>query len=359
MTAATRGTRTVTTDEARTARCARRTPVQRSVPPAGGFAGCCQSRRVAAAGDAVRRTLQSPRPRIFAASTLALAVALTGAACTPHAAPSREPLGSRTPLSQPPATRTAAPATPSPEAAGPPAGWTLVFSDDFDGTQLDSSRWSTEFPWGPTSTSTPLAVYRPTNVTVGGGAAIMTARRDPASPSRYTTGMISTGGQAGAPASFVLTQGYVEVRARVPRAGPGLWPAVWLLPTSGDWPPEIDIMEWTGNRPNRVETAYHYRGQGGSHEWDTSEVPVGPSFSEGYHTFAVEWTTKAIRWFVDGRQQGDAFTDTRFISNQPMYLLATLQVGGGTGNDWAGTPNKRTPFPAQFAIDYIRAWKPR
>ncbi|MBD2748108.1 hypothetical protein IC232_15535 [Microvirga sp. BT688] len=38
--------------------------------------------------------------------------------------------------------------------------------------------------------------------------------------------------------------------------------------------------------------------------------------------------------------------------DEPMYLLASLTVGG----NWPGAPDETTQFPAEFQIDYIRAW---
>ncbi len=279
---------------------------------------------------------RAPRPRgtrrrLVAALGLVSAAALGGAACgsLPRA----------------------------PQPLGDPAGWRLVFSDEFNAANLDTSRWTTQFPWGSESSTTPLAVYRPGNVTVSNGNAVLTAQRDSTSPPRYTTGMLSTGGREGGRPTFELTHGYVEVRAQLPQ-GAGLWPAIWLLPVTGAWPPEIDIMEWTGSRPNVAEMTYHYADKSGEHQSD-GEAFLGPSFSDRYHTFAVEWTSSTIRWFIDGVQRRTAFTDARAITNQPMYLLVTLQVGGGTSDTWPGTPNQATPFPARFAIDYVRIWTPR
>ena len=43
-----------------------------------------------------------------------------------------------------------------------------------------------------------------------------------------------------------FTYGYFEASLRVDGA-PSAWPAFWLLPESGAWPPEIDIVELAGD----------------------------------------------------------------------------------------------------------------
>lgn len=47
--------------------------------------------------------------------------------------------------------------------------------------------------------------------------------------------------------SLLQRYGYFEITAKLP-AGQGLWPAFWLL-SPGQWPPEIDVLEYLGGRP--------------------------------------------------------------------------------------------------------------
>ncbi len=60
---------------------------------------------------------------------------------------------------------------------------------------------------------------------------------------------------------------FVPVRLRRDRgagsSGKGLWPAFWLLPVGGGWPPEIDVMEVLGDDPDGFWATLHGRGADG------------------------------------------------------------------------------------------------
>ena len=242
--------------------------------------------------------------------------------------------------------------------------WIEVFVDDFDGESLDSNRWTTCYWWdknGCTNGTTgELNWYQVGNVSVADGTLRLEARREDidASDGRqygYTSGIVTTGRNSwktDRPLRFSFRYGYVEVRAKVP-AGQGLWPAIWLLPTDHGIRPEIDVMEILGHRPDRIEMNYHYDTRFGSagnegSNWD------GPDFSAGWHRFAVECRPDAIIWYVDDQERW-RFTDRRLISDEPMYLLLNLAVGG----DWPGAPDDETIFPAIFEIDYVRVLQPK
>jgi len=51
--------------------------------------------------------------------------------------------------------------------------------------------------------------------------------------------------------SFAFKYGYVESRVRLPK-GQGLWSALWMLPTTRESKPEVDIFETVGEQPDTV-----------------------------------------------------------------------------------------------------------
>jgi beta-glucanase (GH16 family) len=238
-------------------------------------------------------------------------------------------------------------------------GWQLSFGDEFNGEELDSINWVTCFPWGTPagcgSTTTPDLWYLPENVSVNDGTLKLQAfdqsfNAPDGQTYPYTSGMITSSRYYGEdqPYKYSFKFGLVEMRAKMP-AGQGLWPAFWLLPPEGKWPPEIDVMEFLGHELDSIHLHYHYEDDQGKHQ-DYGGEWTGPDFSDDFHVFAIEWAPDAIIWAVDGVER-QRYTGP-FIADEAMYLIANLQVGG----DWPGNPEPETNFPATFEIDYIRVY---
>lgn len=241
-------------------------------------------------------------------------------------------------------------------------GWSLVFSDTFDGRRLDRDRWTTCYWWavgGCTNEGNDeLQWYRPGRVRVRDGAVRLVAdRRRTTSPDgtayEYVSGMMTTGrdtSSTAAPPRFAFRYGYVEVRARMP-AGPGLWPALWLLPLTHDSRPEIDLVEVDGRRPRMGTAHVHFRDAYGTARvegrgWRDDDL------SRGWHTYGLDWRRDRIDWYVDGVRRW-TFADADNIPHERMYLLANLAVGG----EWVGSPTAATAFPATMAIDHVKVWQ--
>lgn len=258
-------------------------------------------------------------------------------------------------------------APPKSRGAQPPESARLLFDDEFNVEQVDTAKWFWCYPWGSaddcTNNQTGIPYreeeqYRPENVVEGRGFLQLVALRHSVKPDfPWISGFISTGGpfESGTPhPTFAFQYGYAEVRAKVP-SGNGFWPAFWMVPANGDWPPEIDIMEGQGGQPNLDDMTVWFVG---SHsEPDSIQcVYIGPDFSQGYHVYAVDWQPDVLIWYVDDvercritaaqiEESGGKLPDT------PMYVIANLALGG-----WVSPPDKQTPPLASMSIDYIRVW---
>lgn len=241
----------------------------------------------------------------------------------------------------------------------------LVFSEDFNAPTLNKDIWTTCYWWdqnGCTNLgSKNLNWYTRRNVSIEDGKLVLTARPEQVRgyrgrTFRYTSGMVTTGRLYGEPRSatgFDATYGFFEMRAKIPD-GQGIWPAFWLLPSTLEPLPEIDIMEVLGHEPNRLWLHYHRLDRRGDKQSAGKSVRT-KDLSKGWHVYGVDWSPEHIIWYLDGREVF-RFTDRNAIPDEPMYIIINLAVGG----EWPGAPDQTTVFPARMEIDYVRAWqKPR
>jgi beta-glucanase (GH16 family) len=246
--------------------------------------------------------------------------------------------------------------------AAPPGDrkeWKLIFGDEFNGRALDTGKWSHNYPWGAQHNH--LAHMDASHVGVANGKLVIRAvnERHPKATDtakfegrtlkvNYQAGAVHTSGK------FDFTHGYAEARLKVPK-GRGFWPAFWLLPTRGGWPPEIDVMEILTSNPRRSHVALHYGKSWRDHRSHGQWVKDLPDLSAEFHDYGVHWTRDFIDFYFDGKRvhrvsdrAAIAYTDT------PMYLIINLAVGG-----WEKAPDETTVWERNYyEVDWVRVWQP-
>ncbi len=243
--------------------------------------------------------------------------------------------------------------------------YVLVFSDEFDGTSVDTSNWTfligdgtdqgLPAGWG----NNELQYYREENTTVAGGLMTITAKEESFAGYNYTSSRLITENKQD------FTYGRMEMRAKMP-IGQGIWPAFWMFFTApgkyGGWAAsgEIDIMEYIGSEPDEVFGTIHFGQPFPGNVFSSIEytLPSG-TFNDDFHTFAIEWEPNEIRWYVDDILYA---TQNNWWSNggpypapfdQPFHLLLNLAVGGNL----PGNPDATTVFPQEYVIDYVRVYE--
>jgi hypothetical protein len=243
--------------------------------------------------------------------------------------------------SPPPAAPPPAPAAPPPPPVptGDPGSWTLLFDDEFDGSSLDTSKWSTG--WFGSGITGPLGAgslscFDPAQVSVGSGELDVAMAAKPESCGGqtlpYASGIVTTNGK------FSFTYGFTEMRAWLPGTGGVIsdWPDLW---TDGQsWPTdgEDDIVEGL-----QGQACWHFH-------YTTGNAPGGcasGSFTGGWHTFGADWEPGIVTYYYDGNEVG---TIAQGITGAPMYLLISL----GADNTYGGPVG-----PATLRIDYVRVWQ--
>ncbi|MHC5183791.1 MAG: glycoside hydrolase family 16 protein, partial [Planctomycetota bacterium] len=206
----------------------------------------------------------------------------------------------------------------------------LVWSDEFDGTSLNTDNWTIDIGngdngWG----NSELEYYRAENVSVSGGNLILEAREESYSGFDFTSGKVHTRDNQW------FLYGRVEARAQIPR-GSGMWPAFWMMPkyaVYGGWAAsgEIDIME-SKDETTYVGAAIHYGGAWPDNTYSSNSYsPGGINFGDAFHVYAIEWEPDEIRWYVDGilyytRTSSQWYTnaapsDPRAPFNQDFYII--------------------------------------
>ena len=198
------------------------------------------------------------------------------------------------------------------------------FDGTFRGLHLNRKIWDTCYPtmqsyhggcqnWGNHEEA---EWYLPSQVKVSKGRVALVAERT------RTVGATSTGARkvyecrSGMITSYPglrFKYGFVQVVAKIPHAE-GLWPALWLLPANGQWPPEIDMVEsWGVN----VLTGSFYHPDTGRRSRST----YSPSLTEGWQTYSLSWTRSKLTYWV-GNQV--VLTVTKNVPRQRMFFLADL-----------------------------------
>ena len=236
-----------------------------------------------------------------------------------------------------------------------PAGWALVWSDEFDGAALDRSKWTPVtggHGWG----NRELQFYtaRPENVRVGGGMLTIEARKERYQGREYTSARLKTAGLK------ETRYGRYEARIKIPK-GQGIWPAFWMLGAdidSAGWPKsgEIDIMEIIGREPGNAYGTLHGPGYSGEHGFSKASALEGAQYGDDFHVFAVEWEPGQIRWYRDGIHYHTAtpgLVKGEWVFDHPFFVLLNLAVGGA----WPGNPDATTEFPRQMLVDYVRVYR--
>jgi beta-glucanase (GH16 family) len=230
------------------------------------------------------------------------------------------------------------------------AQWVMVWSDEFESTTLDNSKWNFDIGgngWG--NNESQYYTNSPTNFSIAGGEATITAREEQFGTNDYTSSKILSKGL------FEVKFGKIEARIKCPM-GKGIWPAFWMLGTNIDqvsWPAcgEIDVMEHINN-DTKINGTAHWDNVGHIYMGGISTLDAAQ-----YHIYAIEWTATNIKWFADGNLYYQLnITNGINGTNEfqlPFYLILNLAVGG----DWPGYPDATTVFPAEMKIDYVRVYK--
>ena len=262
------------------------------------------------------------------------------------------------------------------EAPGmaPPAGYSagqLIFDDQFSGTSLNAARWNTFMvgqggaPWnshglpaGDSATGPHfhLTFFSPSQVRVNNGLTLTMVPDTKYSSLgyRYRSGVVTTGGK------FTLRSGYVQIKAEMPDASGGGWPAIWFIdPNSGGGSQEIDLQEGgftpaavglpRGTPENNVFVSTYHTPSGGQTSFSfATPRPMNAGFS----IYGMEYIPgRSIKTYFNGRLVGSW---TRHISTTPYEIVIwnTQASVNASGFHTAG----ESPSPSRVSVAEVQAY---
>ena len=256
----------------------------------------------------------------------------------------------------------------------PEGSWELVWSDEFDGEELDADNWSPNI-WPARKVNDEDQAYtsREKNIRLEDGMLILEAHKEDYEGAAYTSGRVHSSGKG----DFLY--GRFEVRAKLPY-GKGTWPAIWMLPsdpykyattcedgedwqgssTCNAWPNsgEIDIMEHVGYQMGHVHGTVHNE----AYYWAKWEQRKGriliDDVDEAFHVYALEWTPERIDIFVDDTHYFTYVNEGTGWNVWPYdhayNLILNVAVGGAWGRSGGGIDD--SIFPQRMLVDYARVY---
>lgn len=243
-------------------------------------------------------------------------------------------------------------------------GYRLAWRDEFEGSALDSNRWTA-------LTSARQDAFQTTEaVTVANSILKISTYTDP-STGRHHTGFLRTARH------YEFRFGYIEARLRF-ASKPGQWGAFWLMSNGNRaaTPPdpaagvEVDVIEHRAvpedsvtDISNQFSSAVHWNGyeQGRtmSRESGIQKLPAGQSFSD-WHILGLLWTPEGYEFYLDGAATPYA-TIKEGVSLSNQYIKLTCEIAD---NKWAGRipPQGYGPLGegtnATMEVDWVRVWQP-
>lgn len=258
-----------------------------------------------------------------------------------------------------PLTIRAQPAAQVAKATQHPDGYQLVWSDEFDGDELDTTKW--RFP-GYQEREAAMVNSEGTITLKDGQLKLNAFMRD----EKLHAAIIQTNGK------FELTYGWFEARMKMHRLQ-GLHSCFWVqTPTFNKFRndpaksgTEMDIMEWFGNgrRSGWAGMNIYYRGEKGSVRSPSipkfhlmggpldsdPQSPLG-DMSADFHTYAMHWTAEAVIFYCDGIE---IMRDTETISRVNQYIVLSL-----LSSHWERPRLKLDQLPDSLTVDYVRVYAP-
>lgn len=216
--------------------------------------------------------------------------------------------------------------------------WELVFEDNFEGTELDKTKWSHVSEDAPRRDGR----WRSDGIELDGQGNLIVKTFYDSQKNVYVSGAIRSKDK------FQFKYGYVEAKVTLAKEE-GHWPAIWLWPGSIDQSLEIDIFEQP-KRNKHIQHALHwYQDKKVIKHWHRSKDIKLPKSADDTYVFGVWWKPAEVVFYVNGEETWRKFVQVKYMKE--TYLKITDEIG-----KWAGKIEK-AKLPDQWSVDYIKVYK--
>ncbi len=251
--------------------------------------------------------------------------------------------------------------------------WKLVWNDEFDGTELDRSKWDYRLcmmgkrhrTWGEEgvkldgNSNAVFTVYEKNgeicSSQIQTGHNYMDAERD--DKDCWGGSLIWPVGEFGEH-KFLHKYGYYECRCKLQKKN-GWWSAFWLQsPTIGTSPKpeeagiENDIME-SFVAGEILHHSNHYDGYGVDHKCKTVGEQGKKISLDEYHTFAMDWDKDGYTFYVDGVETGHIDGP---VSHTEQFILLSTEVHGYRTKLQGPRDDAKLAVGDEFIVDYVRVF---
>lgn len=232
-------------------------------------------------------------------------------------------------------------ATPKDKLPASPEGKTfkLVWHDEFDGTEIDETKWNIEEGVRRDGYWSGKALKLN-----GKGHLLIYAMKD---GERYLSGAIRSTGK------YEHTYGYYVARIRLQRQT-GHWTAFWLngsgtgkVGDGGRDGTEIDIYEKFNSTTGLVHHNLHWDGYGEDHKHAGTTAYVH-DIMKGFHTYSLWWKPDEYIFYVDGKETWR--TDAGGVCQAPNHVVLSNEIGKQGGDI------TKAELPDYFVVDYVRVY---
>lgn len=236
----------------------------------------------------------------------------------------------------------------------------LVWSDEFEGNELNLDYWSYEKGYVRNNEVQYYTSDRKENCKLENGMLVITGQKEAGTyeGATYTSASIITNKKKS------WQYGRFEIRAKVPAGTTGIWPAFWAKGDSQNtgsvWPRcgEIDIMEYAVKSPYEMINNVIWGESSSATKSNTKKVLSNTKYSDVFHVYSLNWSPTQITFAIDNKVTH--VVEMSDISpnpfDQPFSILLNLALGTPTDSSLGGKFDESN-LPVQFFVEYVRVYQ--